>query len=159
MLLAHPDEDPAAAAWVDLCEPTVEELGRIRTATGLRVPDLAQISEIESTSRLAFENGAYYLSTSFVAPRPDGDLVMVPVGFVLSGRVLLTMRFGPVAALDAAHEAAAAQGVRTAEEAFLLILETVVDRAADKLEVAGVTCDQLSATRFVPAVGRGSGAT
>ena len=84
------------------------------------------ISEIELSSRLAFENGAYYVTTPLVAPGDDGQLGLMPVGFVLSTRVLLTVRFGPLPSFDAAHEAFAAQQARTAEEAFLRILEIVV---------------------------------
>jgi magnesium transporter len=148
MIFACPDAGLADAAWIDLCEPTDEELARVRTATGLRIPDQHQISEIESSSRLAFENGAYYLSTPLVASHVEGQLVLVPVGFVLSTRVLLTVRFGPLLSLDAARDALRLQPARTAEEAFLRIFEILVDRSADKLEHAGAECDELSRGTF-----------
>jgi magnesium transporter len=148
MILAHPDADLAMAAWIDLREPTEEELARVRAATGLRIPDQNQISEIESSSRLAFENGAYYVSTPLVAPGDDGQLVPAQVGFVLSARVLLTVRFGPLPSFDAAHEGFGTQHARTAEETFLRIFEIVVDRSADKLERGGAVCDELSRSAF-----------
>ena len=148
MLLAYPDDDLGAAAWIDLVSPTAEEIERVRQATGLRVPGENEISEIESSSRLAFEAGAYRVSTPLVSPVGEGALVLAPVGFVLSSRVLLTVRFAALPALDAAHEACKTLGVRTAEEAFLRILEIVVDRAADKLELAGAECDELSRRAF-----------
>jgi magnesium transporter len=148
MILAHPNADLAVATWIDLREPTEEELARVRAATGLRIPDQHQISEIESSSRLAFENSAYYVSTPLVAPPDDGQLILTPVGFVLSARVLLTVRFGPLPSFDAAHEAFSAQRDGTAEEAFLRIIEIVVDRSADKLERAGAVCDELSRSAF-----------
>jgi magnesium transporter len=148
MISAHPEGVLAKAAWIDLREPTEEELARVRTATGLRIPDQNQISEIESSSRLAFEKGAYYLSTPLVAPREDGHLGVAPVGFVLSAQLLLTVRFEPLRSFDSAHEAFAAQQTLTAEEAFLRILEIVVDRTADKLERAGAECDELSRSAF-----------
>src|SRR5262249_48868374 len=111
-------------------------------------PDLHQISEIESSSRLAFENRAYYVSAPVVAPRDGGELALTPVGFVLSARVLLTVRFGSLPSLDAAREAIRAQQLRTAEEAFLRVVEILVDRAADKLERAGAECDELSRSAF-----------
>src|SRR5580700_9560028 len=126
MILAFPEADLAGAAWIDLCEPTEEELARVRTVTGLRIPDLNQISEIESSSRLAFENGAYYLSTPLVGMRDQGHLVLTAVGFVLSARVLLTVRFASLLTFDAARDALRTQQVRTSEEAFLRILEIVV---------------------------------
>jgi magnesium transporter len=148
MILTRPEEDLAVATWVDLLAPTGEEVERVRRATGLRVPGESEISEIESTSRLAYANGAYYLSAPLVAPGKDGDLTVIPVGFVLSARVLVTVRFGPLPSFDAAHEAFGDQQARSAEEAFLRIFEVVVDRSADKLEHVGSECDGLSQSAF-----------
>jgi magnesium transporter len=148
MILAHPSGHLSEAVWIDLCEPTEEDLARVRAATGLRIPDQSQISEIESSSRLAFEKGAYYLSAPLVTPREDGHLTLAPVGFVLSARVLLTVRFGSVRSFESAHETFEAQQAQTPEEAFLRILEIVVDRSADKLERAGAECDELSRGAF-----------
>jgi magnesium transporter len=119
----------------------------VREATSLRIPDEHEISEIESSSRLGFEGGAFRLSTPLLAPGAHGS-ALAPVGFVLSERVLLTVRFGPLPALDAAYEGSAGPPVRTAEEAFLHILEVVVDGTADQLERGGVECDDLSRTTF-----------
>jgi magnesium transporter len=147
MIYARPDVDLARAAWIDMCEPTSEELAQVREATGLRIPDLSQISEIEQSSRLAFENGAYYLSTPLATAHNSDPLVLAPVGFVLSARVLLTVRFHPLPAFDAAHDAFRAHAA-SAEDVFLRILEIVVDRSADKLERAGAECDELSRSAF-----------
>jgi Mg2+ and Co2+ transporter CorA len=53
MLLSHPPGEASAAVWIDLLAPTAEESAAVRQAIGLRVPTEDQISEIESTSRLA----------------------------------------------------------------------------------------------------------
>jgi magnesium transporter len=148
MIVSHPSDDLASAAWIDLLEPTAEEVARVRKATGLRVPDQNEISEIESSSRLAYENGAYRVSTPLVAPRDGGELLLVPAGFVLSTRVLITVRFGQLPSFDAAHEACNGPQTRTAEEMFLRIFEIVVDRSADGLERAGSECDDLSRGAF-----------
>ncbi|HEY3817468.1 MAG TPA: magnesium transporter CorA family protein [Polyangiaceae bacterium] len=148
MLLAHPAGDLRAATWIDLFEPTADEAERVRAATGLRVPTEDQVSEIESSSRLGFENGAYYVSTPLVLRHGDGEHALTPVGFVLSSKVLLSVRFAPLASFDAAHDSCTAQALRSADEAFLRILEIVVDRSADGLERAGAECDELSRSAF-----------
>jgi magnesium transporter len=132
---------------VDLRQPTAEEVVLVREATGLRIPDEHEISEIESSSRLGFEDGAFRLSTPLPVPGATGS-VLGPVGFVLSKHLLITVCFGPVPALDSAFEGSAAAQARTAEEAFLRIIEVVIDRAADQLERGGVECDDLSRTTF-----------
>ena len=105
MILSHPSDDLATAAWIDLFEPTADEVARVRKATGLRVPDQNEISEIESSSRLSFENGAYYVSTPLVRSARRRRAGPHSAGFVLSVRVLLTVRFGPLPSFDAAHAA------------------------------------------------------
>jgi magnesium transporter len=144
----------------------------VREATGLRVPSESHIREIESTSRLSFAGGAYTVSTPLVAHRQPSDPhaadgpadppastkapalaglglhELVPVGFVLTARALLSVRFAPVLALEAARATADAEAPKTAEDAFLRILELVVDRAADALERASAECDELSRGAF-----------
>jgi magnesium transporter len=148
MILTHPPGDPTAAIWIDLFRPTEEEVARVAEVTGLRVPTEGQVSEIESTSRLAFENGAYYLSAPLVGASADGDRPLTPVGFVLSPRVLLTVRFAELPSFEAARSLCVAQPPKNAEEALLHIFETIVDRAADALERVGAACDELSNAAF-----------
>jgi magnesium transporter len=152
MILTHPPGE-ADAVWIDLLEPSDEEIERVRRATGLRVPTEAQVSEIESTSRLAFEAGAFYLSAPLVAPA-DGELRATPVGFVLGPKVLLTVRFGPLPSFDAAHEEATAHPRQDAAESLLRIFEIVVDRAADAFERSAAACDGLARDVFRGGRGR-----
>ena len=148
MILTHPPGDLKAAIWIDLFRPTEEEIARVGEITGLRVPSEADVSEIESSSRLLFENGAYYLSAPLVGITADGEHPLTPVGFVLSPRVLLTVRFGELPSFEAARTLCVAQPPRNAEEALLHIFETVVERAADALEHSGTICDALSNAAF-----------
>lgn len=152
MLATHPSGDGqpalASAVWIDLLRPTAEEIARVSAATGLRVPTESQVSEIESSSRLAFEGGAFYLSAPLVAVGADGEHELSPVGFVLSPRVLLTIHFVPLAAFEAYRDESATLPPHAAEEALLRIFELIVDRAADNLERAGAACDELSRAAF-----------
>jgi len=129
MIATYPDAALAEAAWIDLLDPTPEEVERVREATGLRVPTKHEVSEIESSSRLGFEKGAYYVSTPLVVRSESVELNLAPVGLVLSARVLLTVRFSAIAALDEARLECMKAAEATAEATFIRILETVVDRA------------------------------
>ena len=154
MILVHPKGELREAVWVDLLEPTKEESERVQQTIGLRVPTEGEVSEIESSSRLGFDKGVYRVSTPLVSPRGDGEHVLTPVGFVLSSRVLITVRFAPLPSFDTAHAVCEAQQAQNSEEAFLRILEVIVDRSADKLEHAGAICDELARGAF-----RGDGRT
>lgn len=148
MILTHPPGDANAAIWIDLFRPTEEEIAQVVQITGLRVPSEAAISEIESSSRLLFENGAYYLSAPLIGVTADGEHPLTPVGFVLSPRVLLTVRFADLPSFDAARNLCVAQPSKNAEEVLLHIFETIVERAADALEHAGTISDGLSNAIF-----------
>ncbi len=161
MIATHPPGEGEAAVpsavWIDLLQPTVEEIARVSAATGLRVPTEGEVSEIESSSRLAFEGGAFYLSAPLVAVGADGDHQLTPVGIVFSSRVLLTLHFVPLAAFDAYRAESAGRPPQDAEEALLRIFELIVDRAADNLERAGAACDELSRAAFNGARGAAKG--
>lgn len=148
MIATHPAGPIGEATWIDLVEPTPEDVQRVLDATGLRVPTEHQVSEIESSSRLGFENGAFYVSTTLISHVREGEVELAPVGFVLSSRVLVTVHFQDLGALADARLTCEKRGETTAEEAFLRILEVVVDRAADALEHSGSECDALSRSAF-----------
>ncbi len=54
---------PPGTVWIDLMLATPEEIAYVERATGLHVPTLAELSEIESSSRLRSEKDALILST------------------------------------------------------------------------------------------------
>ena len=112
MIATHPNGALDQAVWLDLSDPTPEEAQRVRDATGLRVPTKHEVSEIESTSRLGFENGTYYVSTPLLTRVDDGELELAPVGFVVSSRVLVTVRFAAIGAFDDARLTCEKQGQR-----------------------------------------------
>jgi Mg2+ and Co2+ transporter CorA len=55
-------ETLSQALWIDLLDATPDEIGRVQKATGLAVPTEAEVSDIETSSRLASRDGAMYLS-------------------------------------------------------------------------------------------------
>jgi magnesium transporter len=58
------------------------------------------------------------------------------------------VRYGKLASFDEARSLCASAPPRNSEEAFLHILEAIVDRAADHLEHARAECDALSRATF-----------
>jgi len=142
---------PSAAAslsevsWIDLIEPTAAERTEVEAATKLRLPSRAAIEEIESSSRAYQEGGALYLSTPVLAGDDCLSDGLTTVGFVLTPTLLVTIRFSKVAAFDAVHARAEHPA---ANDAFLTLLETVVDHSADALERAGAELEAVSHAAF-----------
>ena len=57
------------AVWIDLQEATPDEINPVQSATDLKVPSEAEISEIETSSRLASRDGVLYLSMPLIGYR------------------------------------------------------------------------------------------
>jgi magnesium transporter len=138
----------ASCTWIDLVDPTDSERAAFEQAFGLRVPSQDQLAEIETSSRLQIENNALYLTVPLIFIEQHRPWRSVPAGFVLSGRVLLTVRFAQSVATDAViRELASAKEFEPAF-AFVRIVEELVDRLADLLEGSGRDLDEASHAIF-----------
>jgi magnesium transporter len=140
------DTLPEGVVWIDLhnCDPA--EIAYVERTTGLHVPSLEELSEIESSSRLYTEGGALYLSTPVVYRATAGDPVSTPVGFVLSPERLITVRFKPIPVFAAMKDRVGKPETvhASAPGAFIAIVEALVDRMADVLEQVGADLDLVS---------------
>jgi magnesium transporter len=132
------------AVWLDLQNPTDEERAEVERATGLRVPAEANLAEIESSSRLLNEGDTIYLSTPMTFRTKDGESHVAPLGFVLSPRHLLTVRFADLPMFDSFAQRFADGAHASSVGAFIGLLEAIVDRLADVLEHVGAELEAIS---------------
>jgi magnesium transporter len=141
---------PANVVWIDLFNGDAAEVDFIERATGLHVPTLMELSEIESSSRLRVEMDALYLSTPIVFRTEFGEPVTTSVGFVLRHDLLITIRFTDLKVFRRFAESAAKPGAVHPSSAgvFIGLLEAIVDRMADVLEGIGVDLDAVSKRIF-----------
>ncbi len=56
--------DVGRPIWIDLMEPSPEEELQVEAALGIDVPTLAEMQEIEASSRLYEEDGALFMTVS-----------------------------------------------------------------------------------------------
>jgi len=149
MLRSYPEaQEPwTESTWIDLCDASESERAAVERATGLRVPDQSAVREIETTSRVYTENDALYLSTPIPASANASEPLSA-VGFVLTQRVLISVRFSKNHVFDSLFQGCQGAPSRPACDVFMRILEALVDRAADTLEHCGVELDELSQRAF-----------
>jgi magnesium transporter len=132
------------AVWIDLQNATADEIERVQQATGLAVPSEADVSEIESSSRLASRDGTLYLSMPLVRLDLDGPRT-VSAGFVVAPDRLITVRYAEhLPRGSTPHEAGA--------HIFVGLLEAIVDRQADALEQVRADLDVISHAIFAMGV-------
>ena len=141
-------KDTASALWIDLYNPTDEEVQKVSTALKLSVPQRAELEEIESSSRLQAENGQIQMSLPVSAHGEDE--APTPVGFILSKERLVTIRFTEMRAFEAAaHQCTKKHDpLTTSHEIFATIIEGMIDFGADMLEEIANELNDVSKTVF-----------
>lgn len=122
--------------WIDLIDPSQDEDARIEKALGIDIPTRAEAREIEASSRLYRENGIPYMTAYIVynveSENPDGATLT----FILAGNRLITIRYHEPRAFPI-YAARAAKGdfeCGNAPHILMGILETIIDREADRIE-------------------------
>ena len=132
MLTEH--QSGGKLVWVDLFNPTNEEIGRACTQYMLDIPPREQLEEIEFSSRLQYEDDVFTISVPVTPRDKNGGLdVTTPLGFVLSKDLLVTVRFAHLHTFDAIT-ARVKRRPRSAPDIFMVIVEALVDYGADRLE-------------------------
>ena len=141
---------PAEAVWLDLLQPTDEELTYVDVKLSLDVPTEEDMQEIEVSSRLYLEDDAVYMTAAMVTQADTPSPQVVPVTFVLAGHRLLTLRYAEptpfrhYASEARRHSVPCASG----EEVLAGLLDAIVDRVADILERVQSDIDKLSGEIF-----------
>jgi magnesium transporter len=140
-------KDPAEAIWIDLDEPTTDEIKKVSAALGVGIPERDELEEIESSSRLQFLDGVLQLSTPVSAHGDDDG--PTPVGFVLTKKALVTIRYTEMHAFEAtAHLCNRKAHDLTSSEVFVSLIEGMVEYGADMLEEIGTHLNRMSHEAF-----------
>ena len=156
MLTAYPAFAHAEAhaahkvTWLDLLDPTEDERSIVESDYGLKLPSREDLSEVESSSRIAEENGVLFLSMPIVSHARPLEDAPSPIGFVLSKDVLVTIRYTQLRSLDAAAAKFSRNDTGGASvDAFAALIEEMVDRSADLLEGIAAELDVVSRSVFL----------
>lgn len=141
---------PDGAVWLDVLRPDEAEREEISTLLGIELPTPEDMREIEASSRLYTEDDAAFLTTPIISRGEDGRPDLGELTFVLTPRVLVTLRHTEPLwlAIFAARALRHPTLVTCHSDALLGLLDAVVDRAADVLEMVGGELDHLSQQVF-----------
>jgi magnesium transporter len=114
------------------------------------LPGIADLSEIESSSRLRNRNGAIYLSAPLVYRADSDQPLTTPVGFVLTHERLITVRFEELNVFKtfADRDLAAESDPLSSAAVFAGLMDAIADRLADILESIAGELDTLSHRLF-----------
>jgi magnesium transporter len=141
---------PEEATWIDLEEPTHEEEQLVERCIEVDVPTQAEMAEIEPSSRLYEKNGALYMTVSALRGVEEHLPTTTPIGFVLAGNRLVTIRYAtpkPVRTFEN-HARRDPELVRDGPTALVRLLDAIIDRLADEIESVSARMEQLSLEIF-----------
>jgi magnesium transporter len=143
--------------WVDLLDPTSDEIAGVAAESGVQVPSRQSLQEIETSSRLRADGQVLYVSMPLAIQDEAAGFVPVPLGFILSPQVLVTVRYSEVHAF-AQVEARINKGLDVGSTTvFATLIDCMVDVAADRLEKLSSDLAAVSATAFCPKGSSGPG--
>ncbi len=142
-LICVEPENCAHAAWFDLENGVPEEMAFVTRHTGLALPGHSDLTEIETSSRLATDGPVLTMSMPIVTRGAEGLHAGV-CGFVLSPDALVTLRFTSSAVFQQFSNQPHAIAEPVSAFVFVSLLEAIVDRQADALEALRAELDHLS---------------
>ncbi len=153
--------------WIDLYDPTPDEIARVTAATGIAVPSRDSLQEIETSSRLRADGQTLYVSMPLATQDRSTGYAPVPLGFVLSPACLVTVRYTEIHAFGQVETrlqsnvggAGAVAGFAGSGSTFVAIMGNMVDYAADMLEKLSAELAAVSATAFHAPNGASNGSS
>ena len=131
--------------WIDLHDPTGDEKRAAEDFLDTTLQSRAQAEEIESSSRYSETETTIFANTNFLIPGPD-DYTSIPVSFILSESILVTLRHTPLRTL-AEVQRKLLNNLKlypTGYHIMVSILENRIDVDADLVEILSKEITQLS---------------
>lgn len=161
MITFHRPSGPASAAapdislpddvvWIDLRDASPAEVETVGRLTDFALPTFDELREVERSSRLRRQKDALVMSMPLAFAEAHG-IATTPVGFVLTKDRLITIRFHGAKGFDMCAERLGKDWDGPAPDAakvLIVLLESLVDRLADKLEEIGDGLDLLAGRVF-----------
>lgn len=141
----RPTED---VIWIDLVSPTADEERAVEGAYGVDLPTREETAHLEPSSRLYQEDGATFLTASLLAKADEPHPIVTPVTFVLIDNVLITIRYEPLKAFSMFAQRCSHVEVADGGEAALELLDAIVERAAEVLELQSNLVHETSVAIF-----------
>ncbi|MGB6907686.1 MAG: magnesium/cobalt transporter CorA [Methyloceanibacter sp.] len=136
--------------WIDLLNPKRSEETKVERALKIGVPTREEQREIEASSRLYQQNGAYFMTATVLYQGDMAEPVATPITFILAGDKLITLRYAEPRAfsLFAARCQRPETNLSNATAVLIGLIEAIVDRMADFIERIQGEVDALSHSIF-----------
>jgi magnesium transporter len=144
-------EGSGDVVWIDLLDPTPEEIKAVEAAVNVSLPTRNEAQEIEISSRLYIENRALFMTATILVRANNPNSTTTPVTFAYRPGRLVTLRFddpAPFRSFGTRYERNP-ELFPTSQKVLLGLFDEIVDRIADILELVATDLNDLSNTIFM----------
>ncbi len=141
---------PEGVVWIDLLEPSQAEEKAIETLLGMELPTREEMQEIEISSRLYREGDASFMTANILYHAETPQPQTTAVTFMRTPRATVTLRYAdPQSFRQFVARAQRQPALLASPDAALCgILDAIIDRAADVLEIGSKDLDTISRNIF-----------
>jgi magnesium transporter len=142
----EPSSLPSQNLWIDLVSPSAEEIRQVQEHLSIEIPSRAEMQEIEASSRLYQDNGAYFMTATVVTNPDIESMEASAITFILTKSHLISVRYLNPRPFEAFSARIQKPGNNCASSTELIIglLETIIDRMADILELHSAEVERIS---------------
>ena len=140
---------PGTPIWLDLLDPDDAERSYAEKLLGIPLPRRDQISAIELSSRLRADNEILRLNIPAFVRAESGHGAMTPLGFVLTPKLLVSVRYAEsLAFVHACKLFETADAPSNSIDTFVGLIENIVNVSADRMEETAGELSKLSRAVF-----------
>ena len=133
---------------MDLVNPTQDEAAEVAAEYRVQVPSRESLQEVESSSRVRAEGQVLYVNMPLVIQDASAGFAPLPLGFILSPELLVTVRYSEVHAFAEVKAHIEKDPHMASAAVFVALIDGMVDFGADMLENLSRNLAAVSASTF-----------
>lgn len=133
--------------WIDLVNPSSSVVDQIESTLKIDIPTREEMQSRGPGSRIYRDQGAHVFVVSVVAHAQSQHPVRTQATFVLTDHILISLRYHDLLAFETVHRSleTSHRTVVSTSEVFLFLIEQLLDRLADLLELSASRLDSCNA--------------
>lgn len=146
---------PQNAVWLDLLSPTLEEENAAEAHVGMEIPTREEMKEIEISNSLYSEDNHLFMTATLLTKFDSHEPENQAMTFILSGTRLITVRYIDPVPFRQYPQRLLREGTAetTANLIFAGLIESIINRAADILEIIAQKADAIAKEVFIMPAG------
>ncbi len=144
--ISDSSQPPQGTVWIDVENPSLEEEQRLESKLSINIPSRAEVNKIEVMSPFYKEGECHYMTVTALQNSLDDNLKGTALTFIITSEFVITLRYTSNSSTLSAFSSRIARApfiCSSPEVAIVHMLDVIVNKAADILEIVGNDLDKL----------------